>query len=139
MTSGVPTGKDGPVADVVEAAGFVLLAVLCMVGGLALAVNTAETFTSRVPFGVDDTINPNDASSVSLARLPGVGPSRARAIVSYRSRFGGQTGQGRIAFGRAEDLERVTGIGPATVEAIRPWLSFESRSAGRLDTVDPGP
>ncbi|MHC4480689.1 MAG: ComEA family DNA-binding protein [Planctomycetota bacterium] len=54
----------------------------------------------------------NTARDFELATLPRIGPKTARAIVEDRERNG--------PFGRLEDLTRVSGVGPATLEAIRP-------------------
>ena len=56
-------------------------------------------------------INLNSATSAQLDTLPGVGPSTAKAIISYRNRKG--------PFGKVEDLLNVPGIGPAKVAALR--------------------
>lgn len=56
-------------------------------------------------------INLNTATSAQLDTLPGVGPSTAKAIISYRNRKG--------PFGKVEDLLNVAGIGPAKVAALR--------------------
>ena len=56
-------------------------------------------------------INLNSATSSQLDTLPGVGPSTAKAIISYRNRKG--------PFGKVEDLLNVPGIGPSKVAAIR--------------------
>lgn len=56
-------------------------------------------------------IRVNTASVDALATLPGIGPARASAIVESRRRDG--------PFRRVEDLERVPGIGPRTVERLR--------------------
>ena len=56
-------------------------------------------------------INLNSATSAQLDTLPGVGPSTAKAIISYRNRKG--------PFGKVEDLLNVPGIGPAKVGALR--------------------
>ena len=60
---------------------------------------------------VSTLINMNSATSDQLDTLPGVGPSTAKAIISYRNRKG--------PFGKVEDLLNVPGIGPAKVGAIR--------------------
>lgn len=52
----------------------------------------------------------NLAGPEELARLPGLGPSRAGAIVAWRARHG--------PFRAVEDLVRVPGIGPKTVEGL---------------------
>ena len=56
-------------------------------------------------------IDVNSAGVDSLVTLPQVGSVRATAIVAYRDANG--------PFASAEDLLNVTGIGPATLEAIR--------------------
>jgi competence protein ComEA len=65
-----------------------------------------------------EKINPNTAPVGSLRRLGGIGPVRAQAIVDYVAERKG------TAFGRAEDLTAVKGIGPGTVERLRPYLVF---------------
>jgi competence protein ComEA len=74
---------------------------------------------------LDEKINPNHAACVSLARLPGIGPTRAAMIVAHRERFARANGRA-TAFGRPEDLAIIKGIGPATVEKMRPWLRFDA-------------
>ena len=69
---------------------------------------------------LSNRINPNTASWSSLARLPGIGPVRANAIVAYREGHGG----GSTAFGCSDDLEKVKGIGPRTVEQMVQYLTF---------------
>lgn len=71
----------------------------------------------------DDRLDPNTAGWVELTRLPGVGEVTAKRIVAYRQEHG--TDSGRPVFSSAQDLARVRGIGPKTVEAIRPYLSFD--------------
>ena len=56
-------------------------------------------------------VNLNSATSSQLDTLPGVGPSTAKAIISYRNRKG--------PFGKVEDLLNVPGIGPSKVAALR--------------------
>ena len=55
-------------------------------------------------------INSADAETIS-AELKGIGLSKAKAIVEYRSKHG--------PFKSAEDLTLVKGIGDATVERIK--------------------
>lgn len=61
-------------------------------------------------------ININTADAELLTELPGVGPSRAQAIIDEREANG--------EFESAEDLTRVSGIGASTVEAMRDQVSF---------------
>lgn len=62
-------------------------------------------------------INVNTADAELLAELPGVGPSRAEAIIEERQASG--------AFDSADDLTRVSGIGSATVDRMRDQVTFE--------------
>ena len=69
---------------------------------------------------LESRINPNDASLESLSRLPGLGPVRAGAIVSYRDTCG------KIpAFKESKDLQNVKGIGPKTVMNVEQWIKLE--------------
>lgn len=83
------------------------------------AVDEAEE-RSR-PLAEDERIDPNDADEVQLDRLPGVGPATARAIIAARD-------SGTV-FRRADDLLVVRGIGPASLERVRPWVETRGRGA----------
>lgn len=52
-------------------------------------------------------VNINTADAVKLEDLPGIGPSKAAAILDERSKNG--------PFASCQDLSRVPGIGPATI------------------------
>lgn len=56
-------------------------------------------------------LNLNTAAEAELLRLPGVGPTKARAIMAYR--------QSRGPFASVEELLRVPGIGPAVLAGFR--------------------
>ncbi len=73
-------------------------------GDAAPAPPAAETPPAAPPTGQVDI---NTATEDALQTLPGIGPSKAAAIIADR------TNQG--PFGSCDDLTRVTGIGPATV------------------------
>ena len=73
---------------------------------------------------LDEKINPNNAPVASLVRLPGIGISRAEAIVAYREEFNKKSKNG-LAFQSCNDLQKVKGIGPKTVQNISQWLKFE--------------
>lgn len=60
------------------------------------------------PLAPGETIDLNRADAVQLQRLPGVGPTRAAAIVREREERG--------PFRAAADLTRVSGVGPALVQ-----------------------
>jgi len=57
-------------------------------------------------------------------RLPGIGAVRAASIVAYREQIG-QEGDGRRAFRRCDELQKIKGIGPKTVEKIQDYMEFD--------------
>ena len=69
---------------------------------------------------MESRINPNEASPASLVRLPGIGITRAGAILAYRENFSEKT-----VFQNCSDLQKVKGIGPKTAQNICQWLKFE--------------
>jgi competence ComEA-like helix-hairpin-helix protein len=73
---------------------------------------------------LESRINPNNASTASLVRLPQIGPSRAAAIIAYRESIS-RDDSSRAAFRSCDDLQKVKGVGPKTAENLRKWLKFE--------------
>jgi len=81
---------------------------------LLAAIGPNVTFSGHASPGATGAaprVRINHASTEELATLPGIGPTLAAAIVASRNRQG--------PFRRVEDLERVPGIGPRTVERLR--------------------
>jgi competence protein ComEA len=76
------------------------------------------------PLGPDERIDVDRATAEELARLPGIGPTTAKRIVADRLSRG--------AFGSLAGLDRVSGIGPATLAKWAPRLMF---SGVRADTL----
>jgi competence protein ComEA len=70
-------------------------------------------------------VNPNTATAAELTALPGIGEVRARRIVEYRTSRRADPDFDGPAFRCAEDLAAVHGIGPKTVERLRPLLRFD--------------
>ena len=68
-------------------------------------------------------VNVNTASADELQLLPGVGPSRAAAIVAVRQSRGG--------FSAVDDLTQVKGIGASMLERMRPHVSLEGKTTAR--------
>lgn len=66
------------------------------------------------PATVSFTVDINSAPETELAQLPGLGPASAARIVAHRQAHG--------PFTSAAALLAVPGIGPVTLEAIRPHL-----------------
>ncbi|MFN7142313.1 MAG: ComEA family DNA-binding protein [Myxococcota bacterium] len=78
---------------------------------LSLAIGLGLAFATPAHAGVD--INAADASV--LEGLPGIGPSKAAAIVQYRTEHG--------PFKTVDDLDNVPGIGPSTLASLRDQVS----------------
>jgi competence protein ComEA len=70
---------------------------------------------AHTPLAPGERLDPNSAPEEELRRLPGIGPTRARAIIEQRA-----AGE----FHRREDLLRVSGIGAVTLDRIAPHLRF---------------
>jgi competence ComEA-like helix-hairpin-helix protein len=108
----------------IQSFAFVIAAGVCVLFSIALAASGLLGVGQSCQIVLDEQINPNDAPSASLIRLPGIGIGRAGAIVAYRDNFGKKNSNSRT-FRNCEDLQKVKGIGPKTVENISEWLKFE--------------
>lgn len=73
----------------------------------------AASPTTAVPGG---TVNLNTADQIALEAIPGIGPVTAQAIIAYRTEIG--------SFSSIEQLLEVSGIGPATLESMRPYVTL---------------
>jgi DNA uptake protein ComE-like DNA-binding protein len=96
-------------------AAFFVGWVAAVCGGF-VSMRTAYCVAESAPV---ERINPNTAPPASLMRLPGIGRVRAMDILAGRK---------ELPFDSADDLERVRGIGPKTVEKMAPYLTFEEQS-----------
>lgn len=65
-------------------------------------------------------ININTASQDELDGLKGIGPTKAKAIVDYRKKNG--------SFKSVDDLQKVPGIGPATLKDLRADVTVSGAS-----------
>ncbi|MFC4411059.1 helix-hairpin-helix domain-containing protein [Chungangia koreensis] len=70
-----------------------------------------------MPEADDGKININTADETMLTSLPGIGPSKAKAIVSFREENG--------LFTSPEDLKKVTGIGDKTYEQLEDQIKIK--------------
>ena len=66
-------------------------------------------------------INVNTAPAAELVALPGIGPKKAEAIVQYREANG--------PFKTVDDLVQVKGIGPKTLEKLRPLVTVGKKKS----------
>ncbi len=104
-------------ADQAAVAALVVVALAAMggwwighggLGGRLIEIDKADPLTAR--FQVDI----NKADWPELIQLPGIGQTLAKRIVASRQASG--------PFVDQDDLRRVRGIGPKTLEQIRPYL-----------------
>lgn len=65
---------------------------------------------------VGGLVDLNNASAAELQSLPRIGPAIASRILEYRSSHG--------RFGSVEELTRISGIGPKTLETLKPLLQL---------------
>jgi competence protein ComEA len=103
---------------------FVIASCLAVVFGLCFARGSFVAENGAAKIELESRVNPNDAPAAGLMMLPGVGPARAQAIISYREQFR-QNGPGGLAFQDCTDLDNVKGIGPVTVSNMCEHLKFK--------------
>jgi len=97
------------------AAAIVVLSLLAIRGLQALrAPADFRIENARESLSLPPRLDVNTAREYELELLPGIGGKTARAIVADREQQG--------PYERLEDLMRVPGIGPKTVETLRPHL-----------------
>jgi len=80
-----------------------------------------------------EPIDLNRATAAELQLLPGIGPAMAERILQYRKQLHG--------FRSVDDLDGVRGIGPKTLEKIRPFvtvkpLPFQTATPPSTDTSE---
>ncbi len=103
---------------------FVVASCLAVVFGLYFTVSSVNAKSGTARIELESRINPNNAPAAGLMMLPGIGISRAQAIISYREQFR-QSGSGDLAFQNCNDLDNVKGIGPVTVSNMCEHLKFK--------------
>lgn len=77
--------------------------------------NNIKEDDSKIDSNIEDKININTASLLDLETLPGIGTSKAKAIIDYRDTNG--------SFNSVEDIKNVTGIGESLYEKIKDYIT----------------
>jgi competence protein ComEA len=95
-------------------AAVALVGLLTFAGAPALADATLQ--------GV---VNVNTATATELEMLPGIGASRAQAVIAAREESGG--------FASLDELLEVKGIGEASLAKLRPHLVLEGETTARRE------
>ena len=96
-----------------------LLALLTVVGVL-FAASPLQAAGEEALTGV---VNINTATAEELELLPGIGESRAKAVLALRKRNGG--------FKSVDELTQVKGIGATALDRMRPYVRTEGKTTAR--------
>lgn len=93
------------------------LAALTIGSAPAVFAESAARPATEAPIAkaASGVVNINEATPEQLERLPGVGPSRAQAIVNFRKTH---------PFKRIEDLQRIKGLGKKSWNRLRPLVAL---------------
>lgn len=79
----------------------------------------------------DHSININTADQATLETLASIGPSKAQAIIDYRTQNG--------PFATIEDIQNVSGIGPATYANIKDHITVQGGNSTPPAPPSPSP
>lgn len=94
----------------------------------ALALGVALVASPALAGGdnrLSGTVNINTASAEQLQLLPGVGETRARALIEERKHRGG--------FKSVDELLDVKGIGDASLDRLRPFVTVDGKTTAKLE------
>ncbi len=137
----VPASLQPPRPDVLNAwppsaqwaTAFLLgvTATLLVVQGLSYLRWGARPSELRQESGPGYHVDLNRAEYAELVQLPGIGNALAHRIIKHREENG--------PFGRVEDLRQVTGIGPAILERLRPWVRVKEAGSEHAQEREPTP
>lgn len=98
---------------------------IAVIAPVPLAVPAAPAVVTDTqeakPAAAVATVNVNSATAEQFEALPGIGPSTARRIVTFREKNG--------PFKKLEDLMNVQGIGEKSFLKLRPHLSLGQADA----------
>ena len=97
---------------------------------LAFAAQAAAQAEQEEPVrpAAEGVVNVNTATADQLMLLPGVGATRAQAIIRARE---------QRPFGAVRELQRVRGIGWSTVQRLRPYLTVRGETTLRTPVSMP--
>ncbi len=97
-----------------------------MLAVLALALSAAPALAGDT--SLKGFVNVNTATVDQLVLLPGIGESRANALIQARKQRGG--------FKTVDELLEVKGIGEAGLAKLRPHVALKGKTTAYLAKVD---
>ena len=98
----------------VNAVALILLALsIAMPSTFSMAAAEQDTTSSQA---ITAKININSADQTQLQKVPGIGPVTASKIIAYRNEKGD--------FTQIDQLTNIKGIGNATLEKMRPYITI---------------
>lgn len=120
------SSPQNPAASDTRGIAVIVVAVVGLLGTHALVgrFRGGEVELRRLPeHQFEFRLDVNAANEIELQHLPGIGPKLAARIVEDRTIHG--------PFESIENIQRVKGIGPKTLENIRPYLRNPRQTDGR--------
>ncbi len=94
-----------------------LVALLVVLAAIAVGSFLWRAVRPSPPPPADTRLDLNAATQAELGALPGIGPTRAEAILRYRALRG--------RFQAVDDLRDVPGLDAGTVERLRPLVKVD--------------
>ena len=104
----------------IDTSTFFVIIFICFLFSAGFVIFSGCLFDSTASVELDGKININEASVVSMMRLPGIGISKAESIILYRQNCSRQK-----AFKSSEDLTSIHGIGVKTANSVKQYIRFE--------------
>ena len=83
----------------------------------SLIINNSSKVSSNTATSKSTKININKATQAELETIPGIGPSTALKIVTYRNENG--------KFKSIEDVKNVSGIGDSKYEKMKDYITIK--------------
>ncbi|MBU4484165.1 helix-hairpin-helix domain-containing protein [bacterium] len=102
-----------------------LVRLVCLIAVICISF-TAMAKSETTLTGV---VNINAATVEQLSMLPGVGKSKAEAIIEYRT---------SNPFKKVEELMNIRGIGSKLLESIAPYAAVSGQTTAKFEKVDEG-